>query len=405
MKLLIIFIICSSVISCSTVENSIPELTIHKSDNRFEIVATGSLEAVKSTPITAAVKTQRPQTIAWIIDQYSYVDKGDVIVSFDGVPYQLEVDAAEYEINKLIITRAKKQRELGLTIEDFGNEESVVNFEYLMAQKFNIDNPLLYTKIEIIDASDNEEFLEAKSKHLEVMEGYFQDKSKSEVGLIDSQSQLQQSKVDLNVANLDELEVRAPHAGIVVLKKAWDGSLPQAGKSIFPGMKLASLPDLSQMKAKIYVPEIEAVGIKADQQVSIKLHAFPEIDFTGVVTHISKTAQPKKRDNPIKYFIVSVVLNQQDQLRLLPGQRVEATIFTTDQSNAIFVPIQTIFREAKESWVYLKNTTTGSFDKKNIVTGQCSTSQCVVKSGLIENDVIALIDPIQASSQSNKGDT
>ena len=398
MKLLII-ILWVTLSSCNKDKTFIPKLTVHSTEIQFSIVAQGELEAVKSTPIVATAKTQKPQTISWIAPQYSQVDKGDVIAKFDGVPFQLEVDAAEYEINKLLFTRSKKQRELGLSIEDFNNEEKVVEFEYLMAQKFNIDNPMLYTKMEMIDASDNEEFLQAKSKHLNKMEEHYQDKSESEVGLINSQSQLQQAKVEMNQANLSQLEVRAPHAGIVVLKKGWDGSLPQAGKSIFPGTKLASLPDLSEMKAKIYVPEIEAVGIKPEQTVDIKLHAFPDMEFTGIITQISKTAQPKKRDNPVKYFIVTVVLNEKDSVRLLPGQRVDATIYTSEKSRSIVVPIQTIFRQGDNNWVYQKDKNTDKYVKKDITTGLCSTSQCVIDSGLMENDIIALTDPIKDVSK------
>jgi RND family efflux transporter MFP subunit len=400
MKKIIVLYLVSVLLACSEPALLVPEIVILKSAQQFNIVATGELEAVKSTPITATAKTQRPQTIAWIIEQYSYVEKDDVIVKFDGIPYQLEVDAAEYEMSKLMFNREKKQRELNLSLDDFSNEEEVVNFEYLMAQKFNIDDPLLYTKIEMIDASDNEEFLKAKSQHLKVMESHYQDKSEAEVGLIDSQSQLQKSKVDLNKDNLSQLEVKAPHSGIVVLKKGWDGALPQAGKSIFPGMKIASLPNLTQMKAKIYVPEIEAVGIKMDQNVDIQLHAFPNLKFSGKVSSISKTAQPKKRDNPIKYFIVSVVLDQQDEKRLLPGQRLEATIYTSDHDQAIIAPIQTIYRKETDSWVYLKDNGNGEFKKNPVKTGLCSTSQCVIISGLNEGDVIALTDPTEILKES-----
>lgn len=394
MRLILLIYCVLSCISCSRVENSVPELRVMKSSVPFSITATGELEAVKSTPITSVSKTQRPQTIAWVIDQYSHVESGDVIIRFDGVPYQLEVDEAEYELSKLQFNRDKKQRELGLSLEDFNNEEEVVSFEYLMAQKFNIEDPLLYTKIEMIEASDNEEFLLAKTEHLQKMEKHYQDKSKSEVGLIDSQSQLQKSKIGVNKANLDSLEVRAPHAGLVVLKKSWDGSIPQAGKSFFPGMKLASLPDLTSMQAKIYVPEIEAVGIKKNQNVDIRLHAFPDNRFTGIVTQISKTAQPKKRDNPVKYFIVTVLINEKDQSKLLPGQRVDAEIYTSEKEDRIVVPIQTVFRQEDDSWVFIKNQE-NIFEKKYVETGLCSTSQCQINSGLQEDDIIALIHPDQ----------
>jgi len=396
---LVVLAVFVFIVSCTPEKNKIPEMKIQKQEIQFSLQAQGELEALKSTPIIATAKTQKPQTLAWIIEQYSYVKKGDLIAQFDGVPFQLEVDAAQYEINKLLFSRAQKEREMDLSIEDFNNEETVVNFEYLMAQKFNINNPMLYTKIEMIEAADNVDFLQAKTQHLNKMEKHYKDKSKSEVGLINSQSQLQQSKMAMNQSNLNQLEIRAPHAGIVVLKASWDGSLPIAGKSVFPGMKIASLPDLSQMKAKIYLPEIEAVGLKKGQKVEIRLHAFPQQLFTGTLSQISKTAQPKKRDNPVKYFIVSVLIDQQDSSRLMPGQRLQATLFTSDKQMAIAVPIQTIFREGQQSWVYLK-TSDGKYVKKDVRTGECSSSQCIVQTGLQEGDVIALTQPQTKTKES-----
>ncbi len=384
--------------ACKQEESKTPELVVKKSETVFSLVAHGELEAVKSTPITATTASRRPQTIAWIADQYTRVKKGDVIVKFDGISFQNEMDVAEFELVKLNYTRAQKNRELDNSLADFNNESQVVDFEYLMAQKFNIDNPLLYTKIEMIDASDNEEFLEAKSLYIDNMATHFKGKSDSEVGLINSKSQLQQAKVDMNQSSLKELEIRAPHDGIVVLKKGWDGSLPQAGKSIFPGMGIASIPDLSAMKAKIFVPEIEAVGLKKDQKVDIMLHAFPNHKFTGIISMISKSAQPKKRNNPVKYFTITVLIHEKDEKKLLPGQRLDATIFTSEKSQAIVVPIQTIFRKNGRSWVYHKGAN-GEYRKKDVMTGICSTSQCIVKSGLSENDIIALTEPNKPSSQ------
>lgn len=395
-QLLLLLVIFLS--ACSQQQEiTVPTLAIKQSDIQFTVIAQGELEALNSTPIVAGSRSRRPQVLSWIADQYSIVKKGDVIARFDGVPFQLEVDEAQYEMNKLMFSKLQKQREMDLSIDDFKNEEKVVGFEYLMAQKFNIDNPLLYTKIEMIDAADNEEFLEAKSKHLKVMAGHYENKSKSEIGLIESQDQLQKMKLERNQSNLEALIIKAPHDGILVLEKSWDGSLPQAGKSVFPGRKIAKLPDLAKMQAKIYVPEIEAVGLKEEQQVMIKLHAFTNETFTAKITSISKTAQPKQRDNPIKYFIVTAVINEQDQDKLLPGQRLDAVISISENIQGIAIPIQTIFRDGDNTWVYVKQN--NEFIKREVAIGLCSTSQCVIKSGLKDQDQIALIDPTKEKSK------
>jgi len=384
---------------CSSVEeNLVPTMQVNSSENQFNIDTQGELEAANATPITAASQSMRPLTIAWIEKNYTHVKKGDVIVKFDGQDFEQEVDTAQFEIEKLMLTKLQKQREMDLFLDDFQNEGQVVDFEYQMAQQFNIDDPLLYTKIEMIDAGNNEEFLQEKTKHLKKMESHYQTKSESEIGLIQSQEKLQKDKLNMNQVGLSALDVKAPHDGLLVLAKGWDGSLPQAGKSIFPGMKIAKLPDLSQMQAKLYVPEIEAIGLKKDQQVIVTLHAYPNKQFKATIKSVSKTAQTKQRDNPTKYFIVIAEIEEKDENKLIPGQRLDAKILTSDKSISINLPIQAVFRKGQQTWVYLQSPNNRTFTKRTILINQCSTSLCRIKSGVTQGDVIALTKPFEESS-------
>ena len=399
MKKIFIFPLLLGLHGCNTVvDKSIPTIQVNNSQNQFSIETQGELEASNATPITAVSQSMRPLTIAWIEKNYTHVKKGDIIIKFDGQDFEQEVDIAQFEIEKLMLTKLQKQREMGLFLDDFQNEGQVVDFEYQMAQQFNIDDPFLYTKIEMIDAGNNEEFLQEKTKHLKKMASHYQMKSQSEIGLIQSQEKLQQDKLNMNQVSLSALDVKAPHDGLLVLAKGWDGSLPQAGKSIFPGMKIAKLPDLSQMQAKIYVPEIEAVGLKTGQQVIISLHAYPNKPYKATIKSISKTAQTKQRDNPTKYFIVTAEVQEKDEEKLIPGQRLDATIFTSDKSKSTTLPIQAVFRKGQETWVYIKNSSTGDFAKKTVQIKQCSASLCRIKSGIKPDDVVALIKPVEEKS-------
>ncbi|WP_395373940.1 efflux RND transporter periplasmic adaptor subunit [Marinicella sp. W31] len=373
------------------VSTDVPVIQLSTQPLEFNIHASGELDAVKSTPITAPATSRRPQTLAWIIPEFTQVKEGDLVARFDGSNFQLAADESEYELQKLAFSRLAKEREIGMNMEDFDAESLVVAFEYELAQEFNIDDPLLYTKIEMIDAADDEAFLEAKTDHLDKKKENFGVKSETEIEVLDSSKQLQKSKLDLNKSSLSGLEVRAPHDGMVVLEKSWDGTLPLPGKAIFPGGKLAALPDLTQMQAKVYVPEVEAIGIKESQPVNIRLHAFPEDQFSGTVTSISQTAQPRERDNPVKYFTITVLVNQKDSEKLLPGQRLDAVIDIGVKDEGITVPLQSIFREGEESWVYLKSN--DDFVKTKISTGLCSATQCQITEGLKPADVIALSDP------------
>ncbi len=378
---------------------STPVITVAADEVVFTIHAEGELEAVKSTPITTPAASRRPQTLAWIKPQFAPVKEGEVVARFDGSDFQLEVDETEFEIQKIMYSMLAKDREIDNNKFSFDAESKVIDYEYELAKQFNIDDPLLYTKIEMIEAGDNEEFLKAKADHIDKVEANFEEKSASEKAVLESSKQKHVAKLEMNSASLSALEIRAPHDGLFVLEPSWDGSLPEPGKSVFPGAKLASLPDLSEMQAKVYVPEVEAIGIKEGVNVTVSLHAFPDSTFAGKVSSISQTAQPKERDNPVKYFTVIVALDAKNNPQLQPGQRLDADIRVVEQDRGLVVPIQTIFREQDKTWVFVQQD--NDFTQQKITTGFCSSSLCTIETGLNDGDVIALTQPVGVIAEAN----
>ena len=371
-------------------QNSTPTLKIETQAVTLSVHANGELEATQSTPLTVPSRSRRPQTLAWIMPQFSEVKKGDVVARFDGSNFQIELDKTTYEIEKLMFDMKDKKRDIDNTRYSFNTEADVVEYEYELAKQFNINDPLLYTKIEIIEAGDNEEFLKAKADHIDKVSENFEEKSTTEMDVLDSSKSVQEAKRELNQASLSALEVVAPHDGLLVLQPSWDGTMPEPGKAVFPGTKLGALPDLSQMQALIFVPEVEAIGIKTGQSVKLSLDAYPDIEFTGTVKSMSQTAQPRERDNPVKYFTVTVAMDHQDE-RFMPAQRLTANIIVAEKPETIAVPILAVFREQDETWVYKKSDE--QFVKQAIKTEFCSAALCIIESGLQSGDVIALSQP------------
>lgn len=399
-RLIAMLFVVFGLLACSSEEaDTTPVISVTAGEVVFAIHAEGELEAVKSTPITAPTVSRRPQTLAWIMPQFTPVKEGEVVARFDGSNFQLEVDETNFEIQKLMYSMLAKDREIDNSKFSFDAESQVIDYEYDLAKQFNIDDPLLYTKIEMIEAGDNEEFLKAKAEHIDKVEENFVEKSASEIAVLESSKQKQMAKLELNNTSLSSLEIRAPHDGLFVLEPSWDGSLPEPGKSIFPGAKLAKLPDLSEMQAKVYVPEVEAIGIKEGVGVTVSLHAFPGSSFEGTVSSISQTAQPKERDNPVKFFTVLVALGAQNNDMLKPGQRLDADIRVIEQDQGLAVPIQTIYREQDRTWVFLRQDQ--QFVQQAVTTGFCSSALCTISDGLADGDVIALSQPVGVIAEAN----
>ncbi|MFM8295828.1 MAG: HlyD family secretion protein [Microcystaceae cyanobacterium] len=88
--------------------------------------------------------------------------------------------------------------------------------------------------------------------------------------------------------------VRSPFAGKVLAKSSEPGNLVQ------PGTEILQLGDFSRLKIDVQVSELQLNQIQLQQTVAVKLDAFPDQSFTGIVTRISPAADPRSRLIPVE---------------------------------------------------------------------------------------------------------
>jgi RND family efflux transporter MFP subunit len=284
-----------------------------------------------------------------------------------------------------------KQRELERLLEELGNELELVDIEKLMAEQFNIDNELAYSRHEIIDAMRDRELLDYRSDHLEGKKGSYSDRQGAEVAVLSAARATQESKFDEHRQLLDNREVRAPHDGYFVYERSWFRQKIDVGSSVFPGNKFASIPNLDKMEAVLYVLETEAVGLEEGQAVKVVIDAYPERELTGRISNISATAAPIERDNPVKYFTVVVALEQADPEWITPEAPVTAEIHINRIANTIAVPNQSIFNSDAGDWVLVREGR--KLVKRPIRLGVRSANRSQVLEGLDAGEEIALFPP------------
>ena len=147
------------------------------------------------------------------------------------------------------------------------------------------------------------------------------------------------------------MEIKAPHDGLLVLRRNWMGQLPRVGEQLWPGQKIAEIPLLDTMEAEVFVLEVDGTGLEKGQKADITIEARPDITYHGKIKLVDKLAKPRDPGVPVQYFAVVLELDKTDREAMKPGQRVRATLIL-DQSDALVVPRQAVVNKDGKNVVY-----------------------------------------------------
>ncbi|SNY59688.1 Multidrug efflux pump subunit AcrA (membrane-fusion protein) [Arsukibacterium tuosuense] len=361
-----------------------PDTLVHK------VHTEGELFAVNSVTISAPRNVQGPRFIASLAREYSRVEPGDVVVTFDATQLERSQRQANTSLSSVLADEQQKLAEQQNEQKALGLDQTLIAQEFNFADRFSIDDVQIRSKLEILDSMQNKEYLGEKKEYLGWQEQSFSQRSSGELELLQLQRGQQQNLLQQAESGLAGLEVKAPHAGILLFESNWRGEKPEVGGMVFPGSKIGSIPDLALQHLKLQVIEQEAIGLKAGQRVTFHLAAWPEKVLSGSIVSVAAVAQSRERRDPRKYIEVIVAPEQQDP-NFMPGIKAIATLWVNEKPGILKVPLQAIFSEQQQLYVYKRN---GSgFVKQPVSLGSKSLSHAEISTGLNAGDEIALINP------------
>jgi len=385
----LILIILLNVIACAQSDNErILTVKVKAQPLIIDVPASGELEAKQSTPISVPAGIFEPQQLSWMVEENAFVKKGDVVARLDDTKYRYERQQKALEKNQIKLDEGVKSDELQRDKSDLTSDKSLIKEELDIAEAYTIDDVRLYSKNETIDKMKNKDYLEAKLSNNEWKFDRYENKAKTEMELLALKQQEVATKITMYQTSLDKMEVTAPHDGVFVLTKNWRGEKTQIGQMLFPGHKFASLPDLSELQAKLYVLENESINIKQGQPVEITLDASPNRRLKGTITAIEPVAKVKDRENPVKYFQMTATLEKTDSDVMRVGEQIKARVIISKTDNAIAIPNIAINKGLDNHFVYLLKG--GEFIKQDVAIKQRGASLSWIEQGLSEGDEIAL---------------
>lgn len=125
---------------------------------------------------------------------------------------------------------------------------------------------------------------------------------------------------------LEEMTVRAPTAGTVLVRTV------ERGEWVQPGTPLYSLVDLNQLYLKIYVPEPDIGKLALGQEARVHVDAYPRRSFPARLSKVASEAEftPKNvetRQERVKLvFAVELTLAENPGGVLKPGMPADAVV-------------------------------------------------------------------------------
>jgi HlyD family secretion protein len=356
-----------------------------------EVEATGTLKAVRATPVTVPLESGRAQKVAFLAKDGAHLKKGDTVVEFD--PYdaqkeaadgQADLSAARAKIDRANAEGAKNKRALGL-------DRDVAKEQLDRAETFKLTDEELYSRHEIIESRLDRELFAAKADVAgrKLAASGRLTSAERQLGEIDaSKAQL---KVAIAEKGLRSLRVEAPHDGLLVLERNWRGEVSFVGDTLWPGQKIAELPDLSQLEARVFVLEADGAGLKAGLPARLSIEGRPGEEHEATVAKVEPLAKTRDYQSPVKYFEATLSLARTESSFMKPGQKVRAVIRLEEAERVLAIPRGAVFEKDGKRIVYRRDH--GGFVPVEITIGRQSISRVVLDSGLAAGDVIALRDP------------
>ncbi|HYN41907.1 MAG TPA: HlyD family efflux transporter periplasmic adaptor subunit [Thermoanaerobaculia bacterium] len=368
----------------------VPTLVVRKATLARTVRAEGVLKAVEATPVRVPGNDVSLK-IGWMIEDGSPVKEGDVVVRLDPSATVKLLAEGLAELATAGHRGEKDRVESGAIVANLGRDAVQARRERTTAETFQSRDPELFSRQEIIEADIDVGLATQKERHAVGSRSEREGLARTSRDLVALDGRKAHLKIDKAERELAALELKAPHDGIVVLKRNWRGDLPQVGQVVWSSQTLAEIPDLALLEAEVWVLEADAGGLAPGRPATVSLEAHAGAPVPASVKSVDALARPRLRNVPIQYFGAVLSLSSTDPTRMKPGERVAATLDLGGVKDALVVPRHAVFERNGKAVVFRRSR--GAFLQVPVTLGAAALGRVAITSGLAEGDVIALVDP------------
>jgi RND family efflux transporter MFP subunit len=210
-----------------------------------------------------------------------------------------------------------------------------------------------------------------------------------------AQVKVSESAVAMRRIDYDDLQVRAPFAGVVITKAAQPGEIvsPMSAGGGFTRTGIATIVDMDSREIEVDVNEAYINRVKANQRVEATLDAYPDQPLAAHVINIVPTADRTKATVRVRIGFdklePQILPDMGIKVRFLDEQPVAAS---TQQGPRIRVPSVAIARIDGATFVWVVSG--GRVERRAVTLGPESEGNTEVLAGVSSGE--ELVSPVVA---------
>jgi HlyD family secretion protein len=322
------------------------------------VLLTGELKAARSTSITAPnIRSSFSNAVSFLAPEGTIVKKGERIVEFDDSSLVSQKSEAERTLDEAKLNIEKKKVDLEADRCDL--------LSSLAQAEANLKQDNLYGKIgkDILAANDFQKYqLNITKSKLSL------DKAKEQLDNFDrsyaSQMQLveiNKSQAEINlkkiVNDMALLKIDAPQDGILIYGDNWQSNRKiQPGDSLFQGMEVASLPDLTSLQVVGYVYDTEYGSLAPEMRCNITLDSLPGFQTGARIQSLTSVGSRKNFASQKKVFQTTIQLDKIDTAIMKPGMTARVKVPLVLAKDVPAIPREYLGVDSQGRYYVLKGT-------------------------------------------------
>lgn len=372
--------------------------TVAASNLVLSVQAEGELKSSKSTPLMVPGQNWSSRRLAWMAQEGSFVKKNEVIARFSAEEAGQQLAQASIDLQRNALARNAKESELEAGRGRVDVDLAKVGTDLGIARRYADADLGTMARNDVLDAVQDARFLGAKRDTLQWKRGQFGVRGGAELAVLDAQRATYSINARARQDDLDALELRAPHDGVLVLTANWTGEKPSVGGNLYAGTDFGSLPDPAAMEVELSVPQIEGQDVRPGMAVELHALGRPGQKIATRLSWVASAAKPRSRANPVKVLAMKAPIPRDAIVRygLVPGQGMQATIILLRADKALSVPNVAVESDDGSDYVQLRQ---GSgFQRRKVTLGIRGTARSQVLQGLRAGDEVRLANGVVPES-------